>query len=61
MLGESLKLETSKACQDTDILTKVIKENAVIFADIFLARFNDSIDKYNLPSSLKKGKYNTCI
>ena len=43
ILGEILKLETFKACQDTDILTKIIKENADIFADILLARFNDSV------------------
>ena len=61
ILGEMLKLETSRACQDTDILTKIIKENAAIFADILVARFNDSVEKSNLPSSLKKGKYNTCI
>ena len=27
VLGENLKLETSKACQDTDTATKLIKEN----------------------------------
>ena len=47
-------METSKACQDTDILTKIIKENTDIFADILLARFNDSAEKSNFPSSLKK-------
>ena len=54
ILGEILKLETSKACQDTDIPTKIIKENADIFADILLARFNDSAEKSNFPSFLKK-------
>ena len=54
ILGEILKLETSKACQDTDIPTKIIKENADIFADILLASFNDSVEKSNFPSSLKK-------
>ena len=49
-----MKLETSKACQDTDIPTKIIKENADIFADILLASFNDSVEKSNFPSSLKK-------
>ena len=47
-------METSKACQDTDIPTKIIKENADIFADILLARFNDSVEKSNFPSFLKK-------
>ena len=46
-------METSKACQDTDIPTKIIKENADI-ADVLLASFNDSVEKSNFPSSLKK-------
>ena len=54
ILGKILKLETSKACQDTDISTKIIKENADIFGDILLARFNDSVEKSNFSSSLKK-------
>ena len=58
---ESLKLETSKAYQDTEIPTKTIKENMDIFADILLASFNDSVEKSNFPSSLKKDKYNACI
>ena len=37
ILGEILKLETSKVCQDTDIPTKIIKENTDIFADVLLA------------------------
>ena len=47
-------METSKACQDTDIQTKIFKENADICADILLASFNDSVEKSNFPSSLKK-------
>ena len=50
ILGEILKLETSKACQDTDIPTKIIKENA----DILLANFNDSVEKSYFPPSLKR-------
>ena len=46
-------MEISKACQDTDIPTKIIKENADI-ADVLLASFNDSVEKSNFPSSLKK-------
>ena len=53
-LKEILKLETSKACQDTDILKKIIKENVDIFADTLLASFNESVEKPNFPSSLKK-------
>ena len=54
ILGEILKLETSKLRQDTDIPIKIIKENADIFADILLARFNDSVEKSNFPFPLKK-------
>ena len=46
-------METSKACNDTDIPTEIIKVNADIFADILLANFNDSVEKSNFPSSLK--------
>ena len=54
ILSGILKLEISKVCQFTDISTKIIRENADIFADIFLASVNDSVEKSNLPSSLKK-------
>ena len=37
-----------------NISTKIIKENADILADILLASFNDSVEKSNFPSSLKK-------
>ena len=49
-----MKLDTSNLCQDTDIQTKIIKENADIFAFILLARLNDSVEKSNFPSSPKK-------
>ena len=51
ILQEILKLEASKTCQDTDIPTKIIKENADIFADILLASFNDSVEKSNFHHS----------
>ena len=53
ILREILKLETSKACQDTDIPTKFFKENADIFGDILFASLNDSVEKSDFPSSLK--------
>ena len=54
ILSEILKLETSKACEFTDISTKIFKDNADIFADIILASVNDSVETSDLPSSLKK-------
>ena len=47
-------METFKACQDTDITTKNIKESAGIFADILLASFNDSVKKKKLSIFPKK-------
>ena len=46
-------METSKACQETDIPTKIVKENADIFANVLLSNFNDSFEKSNFPSILK--------
>ena len=54
-MREILKLETSKAFQDTDILTNNIKENATTFATVLLLSFNDSVKKSNFPSCLKNG------
>ena len=53
ILSGILKLETFKACLDTDIPTKIVKENADIFANVFISNFNDSIEKSNFPSILK--------
>ena len=35
-LSDILKLETSKACQDTDIPTKIMEENADILATVLV-------------------------
>ena len=44
ILSDILKLENSKACQTTDIPTKIVKENADIFASVLVSNFNDSIE-----------------
>ena len=49
ILSDILKLETSKACQKTDIPTKIVNENADIFANVLVSNFNDSIEKSNFP------------
>ena len=51
ILWKSLKLQTSEACQDTYIPTKIIKENVDIFSEILLASFNDSVEKSNFHPS----------
>ena len=53
ILSDILMLETSKACLDTDIPTKIVKGNADIFANVLASNFNDSIEKFNFPSILK--------
>ena len=61
ILSDILKLETSKACQATDIPTKIIKENADIFANVLVSSFNDFIEKKQFFIHIKKCKHNTCI
>ena len=46
ILKEILNLDTSKACQDTDVPTKILKENADIFADFLHTRFNEFVHEY---------------
>ena len=51
---EVLNLDVSKACQDTDIPSKIIKENADIFASFLHSSFNTSVTNAKFPSILKK-------
>ena len=53
IIKEIGKLEIKKACQDTDIPTKIIKENADIFADFIYQNFNNAIDIAVFPAILK--------
>ena len=46
-------MEISKTCQETDIPTKIVKQNADIFANVLVSNFNGSIEKSNFPSILK--------
>ena len=45
ILKEILSLDTTKACQDTDIPTEILKENADIFSDFLFAYYNASVVK----------------
>ena len=45
ILKEILSLDTTKACQDNDIPTKILKENADIFSDFLFANYNASVVK----------------
>ena len=48
-----MNLDSSKACQDSDIPTKVIKSNSDIFADALYYEFNRSLETSVFPLSLK--------
>ena len=45
ILKEILSLDITKACEDTDIPTKIPKENADIFSDFLFAYYNASVVK----------------
>ena len=53
ILNEIVNLDASKSCQDTDVGTKIIKENADIFADFIHPVINTTINKNQFPSFLK--------
>ena len=56
MLHEIKQLDTRytrKACQDTDVPSKVVKVNSDIFADFFHQNFNDAIATSVFPQDLK--------
>ena len=46
-------LDTSKACQDTNVPTKLIKENADILTDFVHPSINASVSNGEFPSFLK--------
>ena len=53
VLKEILSLDTTKTCQDTDIPTKILKENADIFSDFLFAYYNASVvNSSKFPSTL---------
>ena len=53
IFNEIVNLDALKSCQDTDVPTKIIKENAAIFADFIHPAINASINKNMFPSFLK--------
>ena len=53
VLNEIVNLDASKSWQDTDVLTRIIEENANIFADFIHPTINASINKNKFPSFLK--------
>ena len=53
ILKEFLNLDPSKACQDLDIPSRIITENADIFTVFLHSSFNNSIYQSEFPSILK--------
>ena len=51
---ETPNLDTSKACQDINVPTKICKENADIFAEFLHTNFNEFVKKSEFLSVLKK-------
>ena len=61
ILKEILNLDASKACQDTDVPTKVFKENPDIFADFSHPNFNEFVKKIGVSVSFKTRESNTSV
>ena len=54
ILKELNNLNINKATQNTDIPTKIIKENSHIFGDFILSNLNCCINTFSYPSLLKR-------
>ena len=54
ILKELNNLNINKATQNTDIPTKIIKENSDIFGDFIFSNFNCCINTFSYPSLLKR-------
>ena len=55
-LAEIHNLDKKKACQESDIPVKIIKDNIDIFSEFILHNFNNSIFDAIFPSELKKNR-----
>ena len=53
ILNELRKLNPKKACQESDIPVKIIKENLDIVSNFVYNNFNNSLLSSNFPSNLK--------
>ena len=53
ILYEIIQLDTRKACQDTDVPSKIVKMNSDIFADFLHQNFKDATATSVFPQNLK--------
>ena len=56
ILAEIHNLDKKKACQESDIPVKIIKDNIDIFSEFILHNFNNSLFDATFPSELKKSR-----
>ena len=56
LIKEISNMDCSKAVQNSDIPTKIIKNNKEFFADFFLKNINECITSGKFPATLKKGE-----
>ena len=57
ILAEIHNLDKKKACQESDIPVKIIKDNIDIFSEFILHNFNNSIFDATFPSELKNSSF----
>ena len=50
---EILNLDSSKACQESDLPTKIIKANSDIFTEVIHKEFNRGLEVGNFPCTMK--------
>ena len=50
---EVLNLDSSKACQESDLPTKIIKANSDIFTEVIHKEFNRGLEVGNFPCTMK--------
>ena len=53
VIKEIKNLDSSKACQDTDIPTKILMENSDLFGDFIFQNFNNGIALSDFPAIIK--------
>ena len=61
ILHEIVNLDASKSCQDTDVPTIIIKENADIFADFIYLAINTTINTKRVSIFFKARGCDTCF
>ena len=61
ILNELRKLNPKKACQESDIPVKIIKENLDIVSNFVYNNFNNFLFRYNFPPTFLKRKTETTL